>query len=131
MIPVLPEQRAVLYPRSRMPLHHRFRRFGWVVLAGGLVLLILLMGDRIRESIDQHLRFTLFVTGASLLGVSTLAYILSPARPFGVNAATWLKTVGSAALVGFLLFVLFVHGMECELRSTGRGITSVCKQREP
>ena len=105
-------------------------RFTWVAIAAALLLVVLLTGAWIRESIDRELRLALCLTGAGLFGVATIGYIVSPAHPFGISASTWVKALGSAALVGFLLFILFVQGVECELRSSGRGISTVCRDVE-
>jgi hypothetical protein len=102
----------------------------WIAVAGALLLLVLITGDWIREAIDPELRIALWFTGAGLFGISTLGYILSPDGLFGVSASAWVKMVGSAALVGFLLFVLFVQGVECQLHSSGRRIATVCKEVE-
>lgn len=111
-----------------MIFHFRSKRLMWTAAVAVLLLLVLLTGDSIRMALHQELRFALCLTGAGLLALSTLAYILSPAGPFGLSHSDWVKIAGSAALVGLLLFVLFVQDMECELRSSGRGISTVCKE---
>src|SRR6187551_3098187 len=104
------------------------RKFVWIGVAGCLILLVLLTGDWIRKSIGQDMRFALCVTGAALFAGATLAYIFSPARPFGLSASAWARVLGSAVLVGLLMFILFVQDVECELRSTGKGISSACHE---
>jgi hypothetical protein len=110
-----------------MPLRPRLERFVWIAIAGSLFLIVLLTGDSIRQVTSPELRLTLCVTGGVLFVFATLAYIASPAAPFGISDSVWIKALGSAALVGFVLFILFVQDVECELRSTGRGISTQCK----
>ena len=104
------------------------RKFAWIAVAGSLILLVLLTGDWVRRSIGQDMRFALCVTGAALFAGATLAYIFSPARPFGLSTSAWVRVVGAAVLVGFLMFILFVQDIECELRSTGKGLSSACHE---
>jgi hypothetical protein len=100
----------------------------WIAVASCLVLLLLLTGDWIRGVVRQELRFALCATGATLLGGSTLMYIFLPLLAPAMRSSSWAKLWGSAAFVGFLMFVLFVQDMECELQSTSRGgISAVCR----
>jgi hypothetical protein len=110
-----------------MPLRPRFERFVWIAIAGSLFLLVLFLGDSIRQFTSPELRLTLCITGAVLSVFSMLAYIVSPAAPFGISDSVWIKALGSAALVGFVLFILFVQDVECELHSSGREISTQCK----
>jgi drug/metabolite transporter (DMT)-like permease len=100
----------------------------WVAVAICIALLVLVAGDWIRNAIAQPMRFALCVTGAAMLASAILAYLASPARPFGMSASAWVRMVGAAALVGLVMFILFVQDVECELRSSGRGISTVCKE---
>lgn len=100
----------------------------WIVIAGVSLAAVLFLGDEIRAAVPDGLREPLCLTGGTLLSVSSLIYVLCPKPPFAIGAAAWTRSIGAAVLVGFLLFVLFLQGVECELRSTGRGIRTDCKQ---
>lgn len=110
-----------------MRIDPRSSGFVWTAIVCVLLVFVLFAGDWIRGAVPGGLRLALCWVGAAMCALGVVVHGYVPRELFDIPPAAWTKLMGAAVLSGFLLFILFVQDIECEIRSSGRGIRTDCK----
>lgn len=121
-------RRAGAGPRKEGSLRHTMLRILIkVVTATAIVTLVLMSaGDHLREMIPERHHQAAWLTGVMLFCFCVLvAAIVQRSSP--VNQRRLENMLLTGAVIGALLFLLFISEMECSMKPSARGSTLSCR----